>query len=160
MLRNIEAYGADPKRVTIAGHSAGAHLAAMCLETAWQEDYGLHNDPLAGAVLVSGIYDLSPLRYSLLQPQLQLDDGVIRRNSPLFRVRRCATPALVTWGTKESAEFRRQSDAYLAAWRAAGNRGERSPQEGRNHLDAIYGFEDPTSELCRWVAAATAARPV
>jgi arylformamidase len=158
VLANIEAYGADPKRVVIGGHSAGAHLAAMCLETDWQQDYGLPTDPLVGAVLVSGIYDLTPLRYSLLQPQIQLDDGVIRRNSPVFRVRPCATPALVTWGSRESTEFRRQSDTYLAAWRAAGNRGERNPQEQRNHLDAIYGFEDPASDLCRWVAAAVAAR--
>ena len=38
-------------------------------------------------VLVSGIYDLEPLRYSYLQPPIQLDDGVIRRNSPMFGVR-------------------------------------------------------------------------
>lgn len=154
VLRNIERHGADPGRVAIGGHSAGAHLAAMCLETAWQEDYGLPADPLTGAVLVSGIYDLNPLRFSLLQPQIQLDDGVIRRNSPLFRIRPCATPAWVTWGGRESAEFHRQSDTYLAAWRAAGNRGERCPQEACNHLDAIYGFEDASSELCGWMAAA------
>ena len=153
--RNIGRHGGNPQRVVIGGHSAGANLAAMCLATAWDEDYGLARDPLAGAVLVSGIYDLHPLRHSFLQPPLQLDDGLIRRNSPLFLVRTCATPALVTWGGRESAEFHRQSDAFLTAWRSAGNRGERRPQENRNHLDAIYGFEDPNSALCGWMAEAT-----
>jgi len=152
VLRHIERYGANPRHVVIGGHSAGAQLAAMCLQTAWDDDYGLPPDPLAAAVLVSGVYDLDPLRFSVMQPQLQLDDGVIRRNSPLYGVRACATPLLVTWGSEETSEFHRQSAAYFAAWSDCGNRGERGPQAGRNHFDAIYGFEDAGSPLCRWLA--------
>jgi arylformamidase len=152
VLRHIERYGADPRRVVLGGHSAGAQLAAMCLQTAWEEEYGLPADPLARAILVSGVYDLQPLRFSAMQPQLQLDEGVIRRNSPLFTLRASKTPVLVTWGSEETAEFHRQSEAYFAAWSARGNRGVRQPQAGRNHFDAIYGFEDPASALCRWIA--------
>ena len=158
VLRRIERHGGDPQRVVVGGHSAGGHLGAMCLQTPWADDYGLPEDPLAGAVLVSGLYDLQPLRYSLMQPQLQLDDGVIRRNSPMFSVRACKTPALVTWGADEPDEFRRQSDDFLSAWTAAGNRAKRVPQVGANHFTAIYGFEDPKSLLCQWVAQATGAR--
>jgi arylformamidase len=154
VLRRIERYGGDPAKVIVGGHSAGAHLTAMCLQTLWNEDYGLPNDPLAGAVLVSGLYDLQPLRYSLMQPQIQLDDGVIRRNSPMFSVRPCTTPALVTWGGDESDEFRRQSDDFLTAWKAAGNRARRAPQPGANHFNAITGLEQPGSQLSQWVAQA------
>ena len=112
----------------------------MCLQTDWAEDYGLPVDPLAGAVMISGLYDLRPLRFSGMQPQLQFDDGIIQRNSPLFHVRRCVTPALFSWGGDEPDEFRRQSDTFLEAWSAAGNRARRLPQEGRNHFDAIFGF--------------------
>ncbi len=151
VLRNIATHGGDPRRVVVGGHSAGGHLTAMCLQTPWRDDYGLPDDPLAGAVLVSGLYDLEPLRFSLMQPQIQLDDGVIRRNSPLFTVRPCRTPALITWGGDEPDEFRRQSDDFLAAWTAAGNRAKRAPQQGCNHFDAIYGFEEPDSLLCQWI---------
>lgn len=82
-LRHIGKYGGDASRVAIGGHSAGGHLAAMALQTRWAQDYGLPADPFKAAVLVSGLFDLQPLRYSFLQPQIQLDDGVIRRNSPL-----------------------------------------------------------------------------
>ena len=155
VLRRIERHGGDPTRVAVGGHSAGAHLTAMCLQTPWRQDYGLtSDDPLAAAVLVSGLYDLEPLRYSLMQPMIQLDDGVIRRQSPMFSVRECKTPALVTWGGDEPDEFRRQSDDFNAAWTAAGNRSKRSPMAGANHFTAIYGFEDPKSMLCQWIAQA------
>jgi arylformamidase len=154
VLRNIERHGGDPQRVAVGGHSAGGHLTAMCLQTRWAEEYGLATDPLAAAVLVSGIYDLRPLRYSYLQPQIQLDEGIIQRNSPLFAVRRCATPVLITWGEAESGEFARQSASYHAAWQAAGNRSELVPQAGAHHFSVIHGFEHSASPLCQWLARA------
>ena len=152
VLRHIGEHAGDPARVAVGGHSAGGHLAAMCLETAWDRDYGLARDPLAAGVLVSGLYDLAPLRYSYLQPQIQLDDGVIRRNSPLFAVRASRTPALITWGANESSEFARQSSALHAAWQGAGNASELVAQADANHFSAIDGFASPASPLCRWLA--------
>jgi len=101
---------------------------------------------------VSGIYDIEPLRHSYLQPTIQLDDGIVRRNSPLFAVRPSTTPVLVTWGAEESGEFARQSISFHDAWQAAGNRSERHAQPGANHFSAIHGFADPTHPLCRWLA--------
>lgn len=150
-LRHIGAHGGDPSRVAVGGHSAGGHLGAMCLETRWDEEYGLARDPIAAAVLVSGLYDLAPLRHSYLQPSIRLDDGMIGRNSPMFAVRPCATPVLVTWGGDESAEFARQSTSFHDAWLAAGNATELLPQPGANHFSATDGFEDASSPICRWL---------
>jgi len=152
-LRHIGAHGGDPARVAVGGHSAGGHLSAMCLETRWDEDYGLARDPLAAALLVSGIYDIEPLRHSFLQPTIQLDDGIVKRNSPLFGVRPCETPVLVTWGADESAEFERQSTSFHGAWQEAGNRSGLLAQAGAHHFSAIEGFADPAHTLCRWLAA-------
>jgi arylformamidase len=152
-VRHIASYGGDPTRVALGGHSAGAHLTAMCLNTPWAEDYGLPPDPLAAAVLVSGIYDIAPLRYSYLQPMIQIDEGVMRRNSPLFSVRACQTPLWVNWGDEETPEFARQSAAYHQAWLAAGNQGDLSAFPAADHYRVIHGFEDSGSSLCRWLAA-------
>jgi len=154
VLKRIEAYGGDPTRVVLGGHSAGGHLTAMCVQTDWADDYSLPQNPLRGAVMVSGLFDLRPLRYSNMQPQLQLDDGVIQRNSPLFHLRPTPTPALVTWGAKEPNEFRRQSERYLQGWKEIGNRAKVWAQPDTNHFTAIYGFEDPKSLLCQWVLQA------
>ena len=119
-LRHIGEHGGDPARVAVGGHSAGGHLSAMCLETRWDEDYGLGRDPLAAALLVSGIYDIEPLRHSYLQPTIQLDDGIVRRNSPLFGVRPCATPVLVDLGRRRERGVRAPVD--LVPRRVAGRR--------------------------------------
>jgi arylformamidase len=151
VARNIERHGGDPSRIVLGGHSAGGHLVAMCLQTRWAEEYGLPRDPLAAAVLVSGLYDLEPLRYSYLQPLIQLDDRIVRRYSPLSGVRSCATPALITWGGAESDEYARQAATYHAAWLQAGNCGELVPQAGAHHFSAIHGFEEPSSPVCQWM---------
>jgi arylformamidase len=158
-LRNIGEHGGDSKRVAVGGHSAGGHLSAMCLQTAWADEYGLPGDPLAAAALLSGIYDIAPLRYSYLQPQIQLDDGVIRRNSPLFSVGTCSTPTLIGWGSNESSEFTRQASTMHAASQAMGNRTELIAQANANHFSALYELEEPGSPLCQWLAATLAQTP-
>ena len=153
-LRNIQTYGGDPARVAIGGHSAGGHLTAMALHTAWAEDYGLPQDPFVAAIPFSGLFDIEPLRFSYLQPAIQLDDGIIRRNSPAFTVRPCKTPLWITWGGAESTEFARQAETYHQAWQAAGNTSELRAVPGANHFTVIGGLEDAHSETCRWLAAA------
>ncbi len=152
VLRNIDQHGGDTKRVAIGGHSAGGHLTAMCLQTEWARDYGLPQDPFAGAIAFSGLFDLEPLRFSYLQPMIQLDDGIIRRNSPAFMARPCATPLWITWGGLESAEFARQSSAYHGAWQAAGNTSTLQEHPGTNHFTVIHGLEDANSAVCQWLA--------
>jgi arylformamidase len=149
--RHIASYGGDPQRIALGGHSAGAHLTAMSLQTRWREDYGLPPDPLAAAVLVSGVYDIAPLRFSYLQPMIQLSEGIIRRNSPLFGVRPCVTPIWVNWGSEETSEFARQAHAFHATWLKAGNAGELSDLPGADHYRGIHGFEDLGSRLCQWL---------
>lgn len=55
VLENIERYGGDPKKVFVAGHSAGAYLASMiAMDPKWLEAHELSNKSLAGVIPVSG----------------------------------------------------------------------------------------------------------
>ncbi|MBS0366219.1 MAG: alpha/beta hydrolase [Proteobacteria bacterium] len=152
VVGHAAAYGADPGRIAIGGHSAGAHLAAMTLQTPWRDLYGIATEPLRGAALLSGIYDLAPLRHSFLQPDLRLDERLVRDCSPLFSIGHSSASLWITWGESEPAEFARQSTVYHEAWQAAGNRSRLGAVPGTNHFSILEGFADSGSALCRWVA--------
>ena len=59
-------------RLFVGGHSAGGHLSACVMFTDWSE-YGVKKEqPLSGAVLLSGIYDLQPLLTTSVNEPLNL----------------------------------------------------------------------------------------
>ena len=106
---------------------------------------------MKGTTPISGLFDLAPFPYTYLQPKLQLTWGEVLRNSPILHVPDAsdrAPPLLVTYGEDETAELRRQSEDFLAAWRERGLEGRLLPQPGKNHFTAIDGFLDASSPLC------------
>lgn len=154
VYRNIAGYGGDPSRLVVAGHSAGGQLTAMALLTPWMANYGLPDDLVKAALPISGVFDLAPLRWSYLQPVLQLDEGTVKRNSPLFLGRPLNAQVLVAWGGDESDEFARQSHALADMAQAEGAQVERLALPGAHHLSVLDGFGDVDSALCRWLARA------
>lgn len=97
--------GGDPARIFVGGHSAGGHLAAMALLAAPP----LH---LAGAVALSGIFDLVPLLHTNVNEAIRLDEDRARRLSPLCHWRPTATPLLVGVGGGETNGFIVQSTRF------------------------------------------------
>lgn len=146
--RKIAGYGGDPRRIFVSGHSAGAHLTAMALAADWPGDYGLPADVIKGALCISGLYDLRPLRYTLFQPSLQLTAEQAERNSPQLLPHRSDAEIIVAWGTEEPGEFRRQSADFLELWQRQGNRGQSLPLIGDNHFTAPLGLTDAATPMC------------
>lgn len=73
------------KNLSIAGHSAGAHLLAMALTKSFMNT--ISTDVKFFAYLVSGVYDLTELRFLKAANEngiLSLNDENVRRLSPQF----------------------------------------------------------------------------
>ncbi|WP_165963894.1 alpha/beta hydrolase [Actinomadura sp. KC216] len=147
VYEHAASWGGDPNRIYVSGHSAGGQQVAMLLETDWVGEYDLPADVIKGGIAVSGVFDLRPLPYTALAPALQLSRGTIERQSPLLREPRLGAPLVVTWGEAETAEFRRQSEDYIAACRAAGCDVHALPQPGVDHFQAILGFNTADGDL-------------
>ncbi len=146
---NIAQYNGDPARVVVSGHSAGGHLTAMSLLTPWQRDYGIDDDWLAGGLMISGLYELSPLRYSYLQPLIQLTGELIEKCSPARQVQKRAVPACITYGSLEQAAFAKQASLMHEHWTAAGNQAVVDVHADKDHYTILQGFETADGALTR-----------
>jgi arylformamidase len=136
---HARALGFDSGRISVAGSSAGAHLAAMV---------ALAGAPtLRAAILVSGIYELEPLVGTSINDALALDTEAARSLSPCQQPLAGFPPCIVCWGEVETAEFKRQGQDFAARLRAAGTACEAFEVPARNHFDVILDLANPATAL-------------
>ena len=141
--RHAAEHGGDPNRIIVVGHSAGGHLAAMLSCCDWKAVApDLPRNLVKGAISISGVHDLAPLRRApFLQVDLKLDDDAVRRLSPV-QFPAPETPLYALVGGAESEEFRRQNRLIRRAW---GRRAVPICEEipGCNHFDILHNLADP-----------------
>ena len=84
--RHVSKYGGDPSRITVVGHSAGGHLAAMLLACQWQRwSADLPPRLVRNALSISGLFELESIRRTPhLKPDLRLTSAQARKASPAW----------------------------------------------------------------------------
>lgn len=143
VYKNAGAFGGDPERLHIAGHSSGAHLAGVALVTDWEREFGLSPSIVKGAVLASGMYDLKPVRLSKRGEYVMFTDAMEEALSTQRHLAAIQAPAVVIFGTEETPEFQRQSREFAAAMKAAGKSVELLAGEALNHFEVQETFGNP-----------------
>ena len=137
---NSNDLGFDPARVTLSGHSAGAHLAAMALSL-HGDCFGNPGLRITDAVLISGIYDLEPIALVPVNDPLQLTDQEISELSPMAYLPPESVRVRVTVADGDTGEFIRQSRDYAEKLRKCGRQVSFDLQQGRHHFDIIMHRE-------------------
>jgi arylformamidase len=145
---NGDRLGFARDRIVCSGHSAGGHLTAMALATAWPRfQPGLPDRILAGGVAISGLYDLAPLlRTEFLGRDLGLGEDEAHELSPLHAKSPPAAPLVLAVGAGESSEFHRQT-AQMAASVPASIVGEILEVPGCDHFSVCDALARPGSTL-------------
>ncbi len=146
LAQHIHLYGGDPARIVLIGHSSGTHLVGQCLTHSGQSD-ALHARPLAGALLVSGLGDLEPVRLSYRNQRLKLSAPDARRYSLLSNEVYASCPVDVVVAQDDTPEFKRQSADMAAYLRQRGLLRQHYEVPHKNHFDVILDLTDPGSRL-------------
>jgi acetyl esterase/lipase len=121
----------------LSGWSAGGHLSSM----------SLGHPHIKAGLLISGIYDLEPIRHSYLNAKLNLDDGVIQRNSPIRNPGGVNKPLVVVAGSGELPLLRKQSADYAGHRAAYGLPVVYEEIPGANHFTMMDELASPSGRL-------------
>lgn len=146
--RNAASFGGDPNRIFVSGHSSGGHLAGVVTITDWKA-MGLPPDAVKGYVLVSGMYELIPVRLSARSSYVKFTDAMVDALSTQRHLARINAPVVVAHGSLETPEFQRQSREFAGALRAAGKPVQFILAQGYNHFEIIETMANPHMPLGR-----------
>ena len=90
---------------------------------------------MKGGAVLSGMYDLKPVRLSKRGAYVKFTDEMEEALSSQRHLDRLNAPVIVAYGTYETPEFQRQTRDFAAAVKAAGKPVQLLVGEGYNHFE-------------------------
>ena len=133
-------HGIDPDRLVLAGHSAGGHLAAAMMAGLGGPEAAA---ALAGAVLISGVYELDPIAASYVNEAVGMTGAEVAALSPMRLSPVHDIPTLVLIGADEPGAFQWQSDTLARLWQPQLSDLTFLPVPGRDHFDILDTLAEP-----------------
>lgn len=135
------AYGGDPSRVVLLGHSAGAYNAVMLgLAPSYLQHAGVDPARIVGVVGIAGPYDFLPLKGHMADV---FGVGDPAATQPVKLVRADAPPMLLVTGSADTIVDPRETASLGAALRAAGAQVEARSYPGVGHNEIMAAMSRP-----------------
>ncbi|QPM90565.1 alpha/beta hydrolase [Pseudooceanicola algae] len=140
--RQARVAGRNPG-VVLLGMSSGSHLLALTLSL----------PEVLGALLISGAYDLEPVRISPLNDAIGMSFEEARAHSPLHQPQAVSKPVVISFGADERPEICRQGADFHAALVAQGYPARLDPIPDTNHFTVLETLAAQNGALCRTATA-------
>jgi acetyl esterase/lipase len=157
LLKSADRYGYDQKRIYLAGHSEGAHLASLlALDSSRLAAHGFRPSSLAGVIAISGMYDLtheaeiSAEQKAAVEKTFGHDASTLKAASPIEHVRRDAPPFVIVSGSSDLPGLSIDARKFAEALQKKGGQ-DVVPLvlSGKDHLSIVRlsGPDSPVREL-------------
>jgi len=167
VLRYAAESGIRRDGIFLAGHSSGAHLAALlALHPRWLPEAGIQRADIAGVIGISGIYALEPFRAAApagpagprltsgagpaadyLQPVFGSDPETWADASPLHWARGEAPPFFLAYAEHDYPGAAAQAQAMASALERAGGAAHLLAVPGRDHVTILSGVRSVLDPL-------------
>ena len=138
-------HGGDPARLSISGHSAGAHLATMLFQ------HERAPSQVQSALLLGGLYDLKPLQKSFLKGEIGLTDDEVAAFTPMKKQYDASTNVMVLVGARETPPFHQQANSFASKLHGQGLKVSQRIVVNRNHMDSVRDLGMPHSLTGRYL---------
>lgn len=163
---SIGAYGGDPQRIYLMGHSAGAYnIAMLALDPRWLESEGLPRSLIKGAIGLAGPYDFLPLDSESTRNAFGGAKD-LRETQPVSFAGADAPPMLLITGDADQTVRPRNSRALADALTRAGQATEPVLVPGMTHGGIVMALSRPfagdgtvKAAILEFLAAQEAAAP-
>jgi acetyl esterase/lipase len=155
VVHNIAAYGGDPKRIVLLGHSSGCHLAALvATDTQYLAAYKLSPRDLAGVVAMGCLLrQVPPAISDTAKLRAFFDNGrwifpsleAFRDADPTLHVgaHTPATLVLVAEAEQKQPPILENAQLFAARMREAGRPVDIEVLPNRLHMTALTMMQDP-----------------
>jgi len=151
---NIAAHGGDPAHVFLMGHSAGAvHVASYVAHTAFHGPDGIG---LVGAILVSGLFDLTARPPGPPEKAYFGEDtGTYAERSSLPGLLKARIPLMVVYAELDPPAFEQESEKLNAALCKEGHCPQLAKLPGHSHISEVYSINTKDVGLTNQILAFT-----
>ena len=147
VYQNAAQYGGDLKRIYVAGHSAGGHLAALlALDGEYLKARDVPLSAIRGVAALSGVYDVTKL------PEFVSDKGA-RDASPLHYAHPQAPPFLIAYCQWDYLGLPRQARDFTGALKKNFVGTQLLYLPGENHITEIINIWKDDDPIARAILA-------
>ena len=147
IYNNCKKFGGNPNKISISGHSAGAHLCAMILSSDWSK-FNIPIDIIKGAVLISGIYEPEIVLNLSVNEEIKLSKKEALQNTP-------TNPSinipniLMCVGGEEPEGWIEQTKMYTKKIIHNCNNLDFSILNNENHFSLMVSFSSPENKFVK-----------